>query len=99
MTARTTPTGESGPFTWSLENLTDAEIRDRFPNQPSWLEAIVVAEARADWLGRGTVTDFLMANPNQTLNQVATRLGTAARRGRTGHTIHEPILGWKVGDY
>jgi hypothetical protein len=72
---------------------------DMFPNQPAWLEALVVAQARADWLGRATRTDFVMANPNQTFHQVAARLLRAVSEGNTGHSLHDAILNWSVWDF
>ncbi|MGC4073000.1 MAG: DUF4157 domain-containing protein [Nibricoccus sp.] len=82
-----------------LASLTDAEIRDRFPNQSAWLEAVVLAEARADWLGRATKTDFVLATPNQNFEQIAAKIGKAAAKGKTGHSVHEPILSWSVWDF
>ena len=82
-----------------LDTLTDAQIAERFPNQPSWLEAIVTAEVRAQWVGRGTATDFAMTNSRQTLNDVAARLRTAIDSASTGHTLHDAILSWSVWDY
>jgi hypothetical protein len=82
-----------------LSTLTDAEIRERFPNQSAWLEAIVLAEARADWLGRTTKTDFVLATPNQNFEQIAGKIGKAALAGKTGHSVHEPILSWSVWDF
>lgn len=82
-----------------LSTLDDQAIMDMFPNQPGWLEAIVVAQARADWLGRATRTDFVMANSNQNFNQVAARLQRAVDAGSTGHTVHDSILGWSVWDF
>jgi hypothetical protein len=82
-----------------LDTLTDAQIAERYHNQPTWLEAIVTAEVRAQWVGRMTATDFAMTEPRQTLNDVAARLRTAIDEGNTGHTLHEPILNWSVWDY
>jgi hypothetical protein len=82
-----------------LSTLSDQAIRDMYPNQPGWLEAVVVAQARADWVGRSSRTDFVMANPNQNFNQVAARLRGAVEAGSTGHTVHDAILGWNVVDF
>jgi hypothetical protein len=83
----------------ALSTLSDQAIMDMFPNQPAWLEALVVAQARADWLGRATRTDFVMANPNQTFHQVAARLLRAVSEGNTGHSLHDAILNWSVWDF
>jgi hypothetical protein len=90
---------ESNGKSVALSTLTDAQIKERFPNQSGWLEAIVVAEARADWLGRSTKTDFIMANPNQNFEQVAAKLSKTVQAGNTGHTVHEAILNWSVWEF
>lgn len=82
-----------------LASLSDADIKERFPNQPGWLEAIVVAQARGDWLGRTTKTDFVMANPTQNFRDVAAKLQVAIDAGQTGHTLHTAILDWNVVDF
>lgn len=82
-----------------VSSLSDEELVQQFKNQPAWLEWLVVAEARAAWLGSTTPTDFVMANPRQNLREVAARLRRAVERGATGHTLHEPILEWSVWDY
>jgi hypothetical protein len=83
----------------SLENLTDAEIRQRFPTESTWLEAVVVGEVQASWIGRTTTTDFLLDNPRQTLAQVARRLATAVEAGGTGHTVDAAVLNTRVLDF
>jgi hypothetical protein len=75
-----------------LEDMTDAQIRERFPTEHSWLEAAVVGEVRQSWIGRTTATDFLLDNPHQSLNQVARRLAEAVAAGNTGHTVTPAIL-------
>lgn len=82
--------------TVELSSLSDAQVKERFPNQPGWLEAIVVAQARSDWLGRATNTDFVMANPKQNFNDIAVKLGEAASKGKTGNSVHTAILEWSV---
>lgn len=82
-----------------LASLTDAQIKERFPNQSSWLEAIVTAQARSDWLGRSTSTDFALTNPTQNFNDVAAKLDTAIAKGKTGHSLHTAILEWSVKDF
>lgn len=82
-----------------LSTLTDAQIQERFPNQSAWLEAVVLAEARADWLGRTTKTDFALTAPNQNFEQIAAKISKAAAAGKTGHSVHEPILSWSVWDF
>jgi len=83
----------------SLDNLTDAQIRERFPTESAWLEATVIGEARQSWVGRTTATDFLMDNPQQTMHQVAARLAAAIEAGGTGHTLNEGVLGRNVMDF
>ncbi len=83
----------------SLESLSDAEIRSRFSTEPSWLEAVVIAEVRQSWLGRTTATDFVLANPRQTLRQVAARLTEAVAAGSTGHTVDTTVLRSNVLDF
>jgi hypothetical protein len=75
-----------------LAHLTDEQIKDHFKNQPGWLEAIVVAQARSDWLGRATKTDFVMSNPRQNFSDVAARLTDAVAAGKTGHAIDNSVL-------
>lgn len=97
-----------------VAELSDAQVQEFFRRGWSWavhnqrtgrtsyhnaLEDIVVAEVRLDWLGRTTRTDFVMANPRQTLRDVATRLQRAVTEGNTGHTIHDAILDWSVMDF
>ncbi|KFN42966.1 DUF4157 domain-containing protein [Arenimonas oryziterrae] len=79
--------------------LTDAQIRERYKNESSWLEAVVTGEARMDWLGRENKTDFLMSDPTQDFNKVASKLSKAAMKGKTGHTIHDAILSWSAKDF
>jgi hypothetical protein len=76
-----------------LDNLTDAQIRERFPNEWTWLQAVVIGEARQSWIGRTTATDFLLANERQSLHQVAARLEAAVAAGGTGHTVSRGVLG------
>jgi hypothetical protein len=76
-----------------LDDMTDAQIRERFPTEPAWLEAAVVGEVRQSWIGRTSATDFLLDNPRQTLGQVARRLADAVAAGNTGHTIDPAVLG------
>ncbi|WP_233841155.1 DUF4157 domain-containing protein [Dyella sp. 2HG41-7] len=82
-----------------LASLTDAQIKERFPNQSAWLEAIVTAQARSDWLGRSTPTDFALTDPTQNFNDVAAKLDTAIAKGKTGHSLHKDMLGWNVKDF
>lgn len=82
-----------------LSELSGPQIKERFPNQPAWLEAIVVAQARSDWLGKSTPTDFVMSNPKQNFRDVATKLDTALSSGATGHSLHTAILDWNVTDF
>ena len=65
----------------SLDTLTDAEVAREFFNQWRWLEAVVLAEARARWTGRKTPTDFVMADRQQTLNQATTICKCGCIRG------------------
>jgi Domain of unknown function (DUF4157) len=81
------------------ESLTDAEIMGLYPNKPSWLEKLVTGQARADWIGRTSKTDFLMSNPRQDFKLIAKRLLEAAMAGNTGHTVHDAILDWNVSDF
>jgi hypothetical protein len=83
----------------SISTLSDLQIREHFPNQSSWLEAVVVGEARTDWLGRSSKTDFLMSNPTQNFEQVAARLSKAVTAGNTGHSVHDAMLSWTVKDF
>jgi hypothetical protein len=83
----------------AISSLTDAEIRSKFPNQPSWLEALVLSEARTDWLGRSTGTDFLMSNPKQDFKMIAKRLAKAVSENSTGHAMFEAVLDWSVSDF
>jgi hypothetical protein len=94
-----TTSDSSGKKKVAVSSLSDAEIRDKFKNQPNWLEALVLAEARTDWLGRSSNTDFLMSNPRQDFNLVAKRLAKAAAKGKTGHSVHDAILEWSVKDF
>lgn len=82
-----------------LASLTDAQIKERFPNQSAWLEAIVTAQARSDWLGRTTTTDFAMTDPKQNFNDIAAKLDTAIAKGKTGHSLHTAILEWSVKNF
>jgi hypothetical protein len=83
----------------NLDDMTDAQIRQRFPTEPSWLEAAVVGEVRQSWIGRTTPADFLLDNPRQTLRQVANRLIEAVTAGATGHTVNEAVLQRNVLDF
>jgi len=86
----------------SLSTLSNERIGELFRERPSWLEAVVVAEVRGDWLGRTTTTDFAAtdsARERLTLRRVAELLQQAASGGNTGHTVHEPILNWTVWDF
>jgi hypothetical protein len=83
----------------SLDDLTDAQIRERFPTESSWLEAVVVGEVRQSWIGRTTATDFVLDNPRQTLRQVARRLADAVAAGNTGHTVNEAVLSRPALDF
>jgi hypothetical protein len=94
-----TTSDSSGKKKVAVSSLSDAEIRDKFKNQPNWLEALVLAEARTDWLGRSSDTDFLLSNPRQDFNLVAKRLAKAAAKGKTGHSIHDAILEWSVREF
>jgi hypothetical protein len=83
-----------------LADLSDAQVQQRFQNQPNWLEALVIAEVRSSWLGRGgSGPDFVMTNPRQNFRHIASRLQEAITAGNTGHTIHDPILGWSARDF
>lgn len=94
-----TTTDSSGKKKILVSSLSDPEIRDKFKNQPNWLEALVLAEARTDWLGRSSDTDFLMSNPKQDFNLIAKRIAKAAAKGKTGHSVHDAILEWSVKDF
>jgi Domain of unknown function (DUF4157) len=94
-----TTTESGGKKKIAVSSLSDAEIRSKFPNQPNWLEALVLAEARADWLSRSTDTDFAMSNPKQDFNAVAKQLAKAASKGKTGHSVFDSILEWSVKDF
>lgn len=83
----------------TTDSLTDAEIMAQFRYQPNWLEEIVKAERQAGWQGRTTTIDFLMTAARQTLRNLATRLQTAVRRGRTGHTVDDAVLGEDVAAF
>lgn len=84
--------GEAKNKSTELAHLTDQQIKERFKNQPNWLEAIVVAEVRGDWLGRSTKTDFVMSDPHQTFNDIAARLRNAVTSGKTGQTLNTGVL-------
>jgi hypothetical protein len=81
---------------FELARLTDDQIGEMFPRQWRWLEAIVVAEARADWVGRSTATEFVLANPNQTFHDIFGRLQRGVTEGNTGHTLNNSVLGQNV---
>ena len=85
-----------------LDTLSDERIGEIFNNQPSWLEAVVVAEARGEWLGRKTTTDFLLTDSRSdplSLKRVGDLLEQAATAGSTGHTLNKAILDWSVWDF
>ncbi|AKC86793.1 hypothetical protein WQ53_08515 [Pseudoxanthomonas suwonensis] len=83
----------------ALDNLSDAQIRNRFSTESAWLEAVVIGEVRQSWIGRTSATDFLLDNPQQTLRNVATRLAAAIEAGGTGHTLNEGVLGRNALDF
>ncbi len=76
-----------------LEAMTDAQIRERFPTESSWLEQTVIGEVRQSWSGRWAPTDFLLDNPRQSMRYVAQRLAAAISAGSTGHTLDQTVLG------
>ncbi len=82
-----------------LADLSDAQLQQRFQNSPGWLEAVVLAEVRSTWLGRGSDVDFVMTNSRQDFRQIANRLQQAIDAGSTGHSIHDPILSWSARDF
>lgn len=76
-----------------LDTMTDAQIRERFPTESSWLEQTVIGEVRQSWSGRWAPTDFLLDNPSQSMRYVAQRLAAAIDAGSTGHTLDQTVLG------
>jgi hypothetical protein len=77
----------------SLDDLTDAQIRQRFPTEWQWLQEVVIGEARQAWIGRTTGTDFLLADAHQSMQRIADRLEAAVAAGGTGHTVDRGVLG------
>ncbi len=75
-----------------LSELSDAQIRERFPNQSAWLEHLVQAELGGTWKGRSSAVDFAMTNPKQSMRDVAARLQKAVAAGDTGHTVRPEVL-------
>ncbi|OUC11762.1 MAG: hypothetical protein B0A82_26620 [Alkalinema sp. CACIAM 70d] len=76
-----------------LDEVDDARLNQAFSHQPGWVEAVVVQERKHQWQQRGqTPTEFLMANPQQTLSQVFQQLAKAATSEGRGRRTNSSLL-------
>ena len=85
-----------------IASMSDQEIRDAFAHQWRWLERVVVEEARASWRGRSrsvSEADFLLADPSQSLRQVAEAIERHVEGAGTGHRVDTSVLDLDVMEF
>lgn len=65
-------------FPDATRGLTDEQVRQRYANQPNWLESVVRRELRNRWRGAETATDFLLAERDRNFRYYSDRIAAAA---------------------